>query len=702
MMVMRTTCFVVGPQVSAGRRPAQTGVEDASSASVCGRRMELAVAVARRKVRVLMFTDEQMAEYEARKKKKSSFLEIKEILKLLTNGYKKTAHVAYMKLRRTKRKVITRPQYITLVSQFGRHHSLQAARLVFNDMHRRHKPCNYAYNVLLRAYDDAGAAEKCRNLLDEMREKYLAPDATSYGLVVDAFNRIGQTETACEIYEEMLNAGVEPNYCALDAMMRVYLDLGDYEEVVNFDRQREGRGDARRTTQTYAMLIEAYSALDDERNVWATYEMMLKDFRAHKAYMTRVAQEELEMNRRGEEMELFSPHTAGNGTDDGSSPADLDYDDDELYDDEDYSDELDDETDGSEDLVAGFEVEADEAAYDSWYENVSLVEDGFIAMVRAEAKDPDTIARVLRDVIESPVEVSVEIFAACLDAFIACNAAEQARWLLDVLNSTTLSESTAVRNLKLRVYGALGDGDAVEEMHNQFRQDKTLCDKMTINFLVDAYRQLDRPEQAERALEEMRMMGFKASLGTYNILLEMYASRGDVSACEGVISRMQKRKLRANTRSYNLLLSAYVQNGDLDGAMEVKSRMDQLPMARSAQTYELLLTSAMKVEDHDLIEDLVAELERKGLEWSPEIFNILGEYYSKLKTTEGLAKLVEQLTSIQSPDESLIRPVLRALIDSGHAARAERLVETLQNEYEDLPAYAESLEPLKSLALQSC
>eukprot|EP00188_Purpureofilum_apyrenoidigerum_P001576 Plantae.Rhodophyta-Purpureofilum_apyrenoidigerum.ctg18838.p1 GENE.Plantae.Rhodophyta-Purpureofilum_apyrenoidigerum.ctg18838~~Plantae.Rhodophyta-Purpureofilum_apyrenoidigerum.ctg18838.p1 ORF type:complete len:676 (+),score=170.07 Plantae.Rhodophyta-Purpureofilum_apyrenoidigerum.ctg18838:190-2217(+) len=674
----------------------------------------------RRTVRLSMFTEEQMAEYEARKKKKSSFLEIKEILKRLKGGYKKSAYVAYMKLRRTKRKVITRPQYINLVSQFGKRCNLQSARLVFNDMHRRHKPCNHAYNVLLKSYADAGAAEKCRILLEEMRQKYLSPDTMSYSIVVEAFAGRGQTETAIEIYEEMLNSGIEPNFYALNAMMRLYLDLKNYDEVIEFDRQREGRSEARRTTHTYAMLIETYSALGDEKSVWNTYEQMLRDFRAYRACITRIAQEEVEMNRRGEELDLYSridasaPERSSNELVISTmSKADLDYDDDDIFDEgnEDYVDDedadyedYDDEDDDNEpdSVLSEFGADGDSEAHDSWYENVSLIEDGFVAMVRAVSKDPDVVTHILRDAVESPVELSLSTYGTCLEAFITCGATDQARSLLRLLDDSMPVQSPELLNLKLRAYGALKDADTIGALHEVIREDKTRCDKMTINVLVDAYRQLDGIEQAERALEDMRMMGFKASLGTYNILLEVYADRADIDAAKEIIDRMKKRKLRPNTRSYNLLLLTYSRARNLDGAMDVKDMMEKIPVAKNTQTFEILLGIAVEVGDEEKIEDFVAELEHKELSWSSEIFDLLGKHYAKQNTIEGLAKLVEQLTSVQSPDESLVKPVVQALIDGGHLARAELLIENLQKDYGDMPMYARSLEPLKSLVLQSC
>eukprot|EP00189_Rhodosorus_marinus_P001710 CAMPEP_0113962452 /NCGR_PEP_ID=MMETSP0011_2-20120614/5925_1 /TAXON_ID=101924 /ORGANISM="Rhodosorus marinus" /LENGTH=707 /DNA_ID=CAMNT_0000974311 /DNA_START=179 /DNA_END=2302 /DNA_ORIENTATION=+ /assembly_acc=CAM_ASM_000156 len=696
----------------------------------------------------MAISEERRIELLMRKKPKSSFVEIKEILNLLRQGYNKSAYVAYMQLRRAKRKVITRPQYIYLTDQLGRHHGLHTARVVFDDMHRKHKACAHAFNTLLKVYADAGHPRKCRNLLDEMETRFVTPDATSYTILMQAWLQRDEMDEALSVYDEMVTAGVEPNSVTLEVLMKGFLAQKRYKAVLAVDESRHEYTGLYANTDALAVLIRANAALKNFDKVRESYERMLANFEEYRVWKVeedaRIAAEEeerallaekeaaaaaealaqaaatgvvehedWESENSLEEVELpvegRKPFYAKKKKQEERPPPLVstifgDVDDSELEEDFDALDDEETADEFYEDDDEGYEFddEQDEESQSArkrkpkpeWPATVKLNDSGFVAMLEAFSGRPDEIRKVLTDVASSPVLQTVEVLNAAMLGFVDGEDLDGVRLIFDkIAEDDSEYPHLEVLKLKLRGFGALNDPEGVSQVHEAMINGNEKPDKYLMNLLVDAYRLLDRPTMAEQAFEELRGLGLKGNLGTYNILLQMYADRGAPDEAEEVLDRMTRRKLRGNTRSYNLLLQAYANAGDTDQLIPIFRRLYSSGVSANELTMGILLDTILEGGDDKRIDELKDEFDRMGVEWSEAMLEKAAKYYSsKPNPVDGLADLSERLALREDLQLKTLRPLLSALIASGNQTRAEIFVETLEEKYPDDEMYQQKID----------
>lgn len=630
------------------------------------------VGSAKRRGRVrLSLTEEQRSAFIARKNPKSSYLEVKEIVDLLKRGYKKSAYVCYMRLRVAKRKIITRPQYIHLMNSFGRYHGLHATRIVFDDMHRRHKACNYAHNILMKLYADAGHPRKCRDIFDDLSERYLQADAFSFAILIDAHASMGNVDDACNAYDEMMEFEVEPNSYTIDSLMRAHFLQGDYASVIEASSRREEFENVLPTTNTYAMLITAHTAVGQPGRAQEAYEGMLRDFELH----IRWKEEEEEKKRANEDILTAIG---------GGGPESRFLDEDEaklLNEDEARLLNEDDEAKENEQVFGEDQVGVDDGQLEDddgdggeengrggqsrrprpprpWASTIRLVEDGFVAMLAARKGNPKGLRAVMDDAIASPVSLTAATFVPCLVQLIDAGDLSGAEEVVELMENSGMEDTADILNAKLRTLTALGRLDGIQAIHEKLRKHIKSTDKYTLNLLVDAYRSLGRCEDAIAAVEELRSVGLKANLGTYNILLQIYAEKGDASGAEQLIERMQRRKLRPNTRSFNILMTLYLNLNRAEDVLKTSERMTENLVSLNIQSYNILLRSAKEAGEAEQMNDLILEIERTELEWTAETFVRIADYYLQVADNEALENLCDRLLCIDNLTPEYVKPVL--------------------------------------------
>ena len=85
------------------------------------------------------------------------------------------------------------------------------------------EPDTFAFNALLSAYCDSGSIRQAmnfyRNNLAELKngESYVSHDVATYTILISSLLKIGSTQNASKMYNEMKKEGIAPDTGAIDA-----------------------------------------------------------------------------------------------------------------------------------------------------------------------------------------------------------------------------------------------------------------------------------------------------------------------------------------------------------------------------------------------------------------------------------------------------------------------------------------------------
>ncbi|CAN0928038.1 Pentatricopeptide repeat-containing protein At5g18390, mitochondrial [Linum grandiflorum] len=149
-----------------------------------------------------------------------------------------------------------------LIKEMCKKHEFQCAKDEIEEMKRFYGDacnldCQSVHNYMISTMLKAGKEDEAAELVQEMMGKGLAPDALTFEILICNAVAKGGFGTAIKFFDSMVEAGVEPRRSTHAKLLKMFFDLGRYEEAYSYavaaSERFKGSGD-----QTYCMLAELY------------------------------------------------------------------------------------------------------------------------------------------------------------------------------------------------------------------------------------------------------------------------------------------------------------------------------------------------------------------------------------------------------------------------------------------------------------
>uniref|UniRef100_A0ACD5ZSR1 Uncharacterized protein n=1 Tax=Avena sativa TaxID=4498 RepID=A0ACD5ZSR1_AVESA len=156
---------------------------------------------------------------------------------------------------------------------------MDEALQIMEHMKNRSSISSTAFGFLIDGYLREGKRTKALELLRGMREHGCVPLASSYTQLMQHLFTFDQYETACELYEEMLEIGVQPDIVTITALIAGHIQSGNISEAWNLLR-KNNQNSQRPTIKMYTVFIqELCKASRPLESLELLKEMLECDFR---------------------------------------------------------------------------------------------------------------------------------------------------------------------------------------------------------------------------------------------------------------------------------------------------------------------------------------------------------------------------------------------------------------------------------------
>ena len=122
-----------------------------------------------------------------------------------------------------------------LVKIYGKARRSKDALELWERMRANKWPMDFIlYNTLLSMCADLGLKEESEQLFEDMkrRKDRGRPDNWSYTAMINIYGSGGKAERALELFEEMLESGVEPNVMSCTCLIQCLAKAGGVEDAV--------------------------------------------------------------------------------------------------------------------------------------------------------------------------------------------------------------------------------------------------------------------------------------------------------------------------------------------------------------------------------------------------------------------------------------------------------------------------------------
>ena len=166
--------------------------------------------------------------------------------------------------------------YSAMISAYGRHGRIADAERLFSELESSSPsvPILRAVNALIVAYGLNGMAQKARDTFDGMAAKHsLTYQSATYGALVEALSRCGDSADAAQVLESMRRAGYSPTPAHYGSILHGLLAHDQHEQAAElFERMKELRATS---VVAFGMMIEASS----RRRDYAKCEQLLAEMK---------------------------------------------------------------------------------------------------------------------------------------------------------------------------------------------------------------------------------------------------------------------------------------------------------------------------------------------------------------------------------------------------------------------------------------
>ncbi|KAF2291830.1 hypothetical protein GH714_035777 [Hevea brasiliensis] len=92
------------------------------------------------------------------------------------------------------------------------------------------------YNMMIER-GISGNIQSAEELLKDMFQMGLTPDAFTYSIIINRFSKLGQLEQAKLAFDRMISSGFKPSIHVYDSLLKGFSSQDEAEEIINLLRQ---------------------------------------------------------------------------------------------------------------------------------------------------------------------------------------------------------------------------------------------------------------------------------------------------------------------------------------------------------------------------------------------------------------------------------------------------------------------------------
>ncbi|XP_012570487.1 pentatricopeptide repeat-containing protein At3g23020-like [Cicer arietinum] len=160
------------------------------------------------------------------------------------------------------------------------------------------------------------------------------------------------------------------------------------------------------------------------------------------------------------------------------------------------------------------------------------------------------------------------------------------------------------------------DYETVDATHvgNDVSHGNVCLNSHTYNTLLDTYGKAGQLRAVYEIFAKMIKLGVVPTTVTFNTMIHLYGNHGRLWEVSLLLQRMEELRCPPDTRTYNILISLYVKHNDINLAAKYLAKMKEVFLEPDLVSYRTLLCAYSTRKMVQEVEELVREMDDRGLE----------------------------------------------------------------------------------------
>jgi len=181
------------------------------------------------------------------------------------------------------------------------------------------------------------------------------------------------------------------------------------------------------------------------------------------------------------------------------------------------------------------------------------------------------------------------------------------------------------------VIDALVEGRRVDEALALFQEwkGKVKCDTITYSTLIKGFAAVKDADRALALFGDMKAVGIPLNHVVYTSVIAACARSGHIKRAEAVLADMEAAGIPANAITFSVLIRGHCVCGDLEAALEVFHRMLDLGLPADCIIFNTLLDGCVQCSNWQLADTLLEDMKKAGIEQSNFTISIIVKMWSK-------------------------------------------------------------------------
>ncbi|XAR53566.1 hypothetical protein NMG60_11022176 [Bertholletia excelsa] len=214
---------------------------------------------------------------------------------------------------------------------------------------------------------------------------------------------------------------------------------------------------------------------------------------------------------------------------------------------------------------------------------------------------------------------------------------EALRWL-EIMTKQGMEPDEVTMGIVIQMYKKAGEFEKAEEFFKRWEMGKSSLDEATTtsqkkltkvsgdsqgnvslssytyNNLIDTFGKAGQLKEASETFARMLKDGIVPNTVTFNTMIHVCGNHGCMQEVALLVCKMEELKCLPDTRTYNILISLHARNDDIEMAARYFRKMKEVALEPDLVSYRTLLYAFSIRHMVGKAEELIAEMDVRGLE----------------------------------------------------------------------------------------
>ncbi|CAN1310104.1 Pentatricopeptide repeat-containing protein At3g23020 [Linum perenne] len=261
-----------------------------------------------------------------------------------------------------------------------------------------------------------------------------------------------------------------------------------------------------------------------------------------------------------------------------------------------------------------------------WFRNkrcyeLNVIHYNIMLKVLGKAKKWSLVESLCQEMEAKQISFINSTYGTLIDVYSKGGLKETALSCLEKMNQQGMQPDEVTTGIVMQMYKKAGEFQKVQDFFKRWTpryegNSKAYHKNYSLNYntLIDTYGKSGQIEEASKIFAQMLKEGIVPSTVTFNTMIHICGNNGHLDEVTSLLEKMQEIRCPLDSRTYSILISLYAKHDDIDFAALYFRRMKEDQLEPNCVAYRTLLYAFSIRHMVTDAEDLVSEMDEKGLD----------------------------------------------------------------------------------------